>query len=212
MNRKILSVLCIFTLILAVTMPSQAATGYQGYAIYRDGVLGPVNWHGGLMDKPSKDDIYPVIHIGGPDYQVEYVWWHEFTDGTEDYPYSKNSFMGYYRPVSQNPTSAQRDAVVATARQLASNFIDYCGTEQMHYDETSSTTKTYVQPSDIDTIRCDGVVEYCYEYNNIRIYGSDMFWNIARWGALYEAHHASPTAITPRKQAQDYMYVISYNP
>lgn len=208
MNRKILSVLSVCALLLAISIPSQAATGYQGYAVYRNGVA-VIEWHAGLMDKASIEDIYPVIHIGGQGQQVSYAWWHEFTDGTEDYPYSNNSFMGYYRPVSQNPTSAQRDAVVATARQLASNFIDYTVLMQMAYDEMSSTTKTYVQPSDIDAMRCDGVVEYCYEYNGIKIYGGSTYWNIAKWGFDYKNEHIAAN-VTPRTQAQNCMYLISY--
>lgn len=205
MNKKILSGLCVCALIFAIiAVPSEAATGKQGYAVYRDGVLGPVNWHAGIMDKASKDDIYPVIHSAGSGHNVAYGSWDEFMNVSENC-----SFVGYYRPVSQNPTSTQRDAVNAVARQLAADFIGYTIGAQIAYDEDSSTTKAVVQPSDIESMRCDGVVEYCYEYNNIRIYGDDGNWNISKWGGEYKSKHEG-FGITPRKQAQDYMYLVSY--
>ena len=31
-------------------------------------------------------------------------------------------------------------------------------------------------------IRCDGVAEYCYEWNNVRVFGKDAWWDISAPG------------------------------
>ena len=133
-------------------------------------------------------------------------------DGLPDYPYSDNNFMGYYRP-KQVMSSAQRDQVTATARSLAANFIGYTFVEQMSYDDGyNPDNKTTVGVSDIRAMRCDSVVEYCYEVNNVRIYGNDTYWDISNWGTTYKNHHSGFSAINPRKQARDYMYTVSMQP
>ncbi len=85
-------------------------------------------------------------------------------------------------------------------RLLATENIGYTGTGQISHSVTPHTL--YVQPSDILLLRCDGVVEYCYEWFNFRIYGSDSQWDITLTGNIY---HYSLANITPKKQAEDYM-------
>ena len=133
-------------------------------------------------------------------------------DGLPDYPYSDNNFMGYYRP-KQVMSSAQRDQVTATARSLAADFIGYIVWGQINYPvDNNPTGKTTVGISDITAMRCDGVVEYCYEFHNIRIYGNDTSWDISNWGTTYKNHHSGFFDINPRKQARDYMYTVSMQP
>ena len=59
-------------------------------------------------------------------------------------------------------------------------------------------------PYDIKSLRCDGIVEYCYEWQNVRIFGSDARWDISKNDQGNKDHH-SGTATTPKKQAQNYM-------
>ena len=66
-----------------------------------------------------------------------------------------------------------------------------------------STTNKY-QPSDILGIRCDGFVEYCYEYNNIKVFGSDSYWNISLTDSRCQDEHGG-FLLTPKSQAQNYM-------
>lgn len=210
--KRIVSILCALTVLVTVfSHPAEAATGMQGYAAYRDGVAGVIEWHAAIMDKASSDDIYPVIHADKGS-NVGYAWWYEFMNGTEEYPYSNNNFIGYYRPLS-NITSSQRDQVTATARSLAADFIGYTVWGQINYPvDNNPTGKTTVEKSDITAMRCDGVVEYCYEYNNVVIYPKySSYWDISHWSkANYDEHIA--VQITPAIQATEYMTLVSYNP
>ena len=45
---------------------------------------------------------------------------------------------------------------------------------------------------------------FAYEYNDIRVYGDDTYWNISRVGTAYTEEHGG-FQLTPRKQANDYM-------
>lgn len=75
-----------FILVLALCTSSVfAQTGFEGMACFRDGVLGGIEWHAGMVIKPT----------------VSYI--------------------------------------------------------------SHSATETWIYPEDISKLRCDGVVEFCYE-------------------------------------------------
>lgn len=212
MNKKLLSILCVCALMLAITMPSQAATGYQGYAVYRGGVAFGLEWHAGIMLQPSLTSETASGFVGQvenqtPDASEEGSWKDFLIDGNIS-TNEEEDFKGCYGPF-YNMTGAQRNAVLATARLVAAAEIEYTVMQQIYYrHENNPTGKTKVLPSDIDRMRCDGYVEYAYEYNGIRIYGDDNYWNISKWGDEYIVEH-SGISITPKKQAEDYMRFIS---
>ena len=62
-------------------------------------------------------------------------------------------------------TDAQRDAVVDTALDLDAYNIAYDMGWQIKYN-TSNMNGSKVQPNQLSTCRCDGLVEYAYEYND----------------------------------------------
>ena len=208
MLKRIISVSCALTMLLCLFIsPANAATGWQGYAVYRDGVGSAgvnIDWHTAIMDKAASTDVRPVVHAIGPGNNVTIDTWASFMGGN-------NTFMGYGRPRSTNMTSAQRDAVTATARQMAADFIGYTALLQLNYPDSNPNSKPYVQVSDILSARCDGVVEYCYEYNNIRVYGGDTKWDISKWNIVNRDWH-SHVLITPKSQAQNYMSIVSTTP
>ena len=174
------------------TVTSSLEFSPKGYAVYRDGVPSErynFFWHAGIISGRTINLPDPIIHIGGPDKLVDFCTYEEFLDG--------NSFMGYYRPETKL-SDAQRENVVLTATKLTNYNIGYKIVHQIDYKATGSI----VQPSDIELIRCDGVVEYCYEYNGIRISGGDSSWNISVNSAVNLAAH---TFIFPETQAKNYM-------
>ncbi|MGV8908094.1 MAG: hypothetical protein ACOH1Y_03870 [Propionicimonas sp.] len=61
-----------------------------------------------------------------------------------------------------------------------------------------STTK--VDPSEIKGLRCDGVVEYVYEWYDYRICGNDTYWDVTKSSFLGQDAH-SGNAVTPKSQA-----------
>jgi hypothetical protein len=188
----LLSVMCIASLL---TNSAYAATGKEGYAIHRDGAFLGLTWHAGFMDQSSSTDPVPVIHIGSLFGTVTWAGWATFIDG--------NTFKGYYKP-SGGITSTGRDLVKETVRELALNNVTYTAVSQIDYDVALYVTQTYVYPEDVMLSRCDGVVEYGFEWNNYRIYGNNTYWDISRANLFYWDHH-SGTMVTPKSQAESYM-------
>lgn len=176
-----------------------AATGYQGYAIYRDGVLWGLEWHAGLMDSPDSSYYLPVTHHPGDGYYVMWASFEDFLDG--------NNFKGVYRP-NTDPTSSQRDLFVAMGRRLISEEISYNLLYQVAY-HLNQDLGTWVDPDEIIGMRCDGVVEYVYEWYGFRVYGNDNYWDVTRFGLWNQDHH-SGTAITPKSQT-NYLTLVTTN-
>lgn len=191
-RKRILITFIVAVFISLFTMVSSAANGLEGYAIHRDGAFGGITWHAGLMYGTKPEEEPSVIHAGqlSNSGTVIYGIWSDFLNG--------NNFKGFYAP-KEGIDSTSRDLVKSMAQSLITENILYTPLQQL---KTASNPSNYIQPSEITSIRCDGVVEYCYEYYNYRIYGSDSKWDISKNGN--QAHHAL-TNITPKSQAQSYM-------
>lgn len=181
-----------------IAVIASRATGKQGYAAYRDGVTSAgieINWHTGIITAGSSAAAYTFAHAAGTG----------STTGTTNYLgfIDEGSPMGYYRPASTALSSSKRDAVCATATALANEHIGYVFATPIRYSISSIATDKY-PISDIVAIRCDGFVEYAYEYNDIRVYGDDTYWNISKAGDSYTDEHGG-FQLTPRIQANEYM-------
>lgn len=213
MKKLFCMLIAIISVFAIFTVPVSAAKGYEGYAIYRDGAFKvPIvlpngfDWHAGLLDEPSTSYYLPVTHISGPSpFEIKWDTWSNFID--------ENTFKGVYKPNS-GVTSSQRDLVKATGRALISENISYTALSQIDHFILGD----WVYPSDVWLSRCDGVVEYCYEWNLIKIYGNDNDWGSERpywditWGNLFNLDHHSGTAITPKKQCENNMTLVTATP
>lgn len=190
----LLSFLTIIALCFVVSSTVIAATGSQGYAVYRNGAVLNPDWHAGVMYAPSSSSTDSVVHsdLGK---KVSIVDWTSFM--------SQQLFIGVYKP-NAYISNAGRDSIVTMAKALADDDIGYTFIAQIDYFVYGGGK---VLPGDIYQLRCDGVVEYCYEYYGYRIYGSDSLWDISADGYDTLNHH-SGTKITPSKQAQYYMTVV----
>jgi len=175
---------------------TDAATGNAGYAIYRDGVVGTPQWHAGLMNSPNSSYWLPVTHIIGGEL-VSYTTMNMFIDG--------DNFKGVYRP-NQAISSQMRDMVIVAASRLRDEYIPYYVAAQINYPSSLYGTG-YLYPEDITGIRCDGIVEYCYEFWGFRIFGSDLNWDISTATAGNWNEH-SLWGVTPKTQAQNYMTLV----
>ncbi len=194
-NKKHSLVIMSIIMIMSIfSMTAYAATGSQGYAVYRDGVL-ELEWHAALMDEPNSAYSLPVMHITGPGGTVDWGTWTEFMDK------STNTFQGVYKP-NGTISDYSRDNVVAMGRKLRLENLGYTALSQVDHFVTSSSS--WVRPEDLWLIRCDGVVEYCYEWYGYRIYGSDTLWDITK-GGIANLNHHNIANITPKKQAQNWM-------
>ena len=173
--------------------------GYKGFAVYRDGALLGLNWHAALLGEARSTDYLPVIHITDLFGPVKWDSWSNFIDG--------NNYKGVYRP-KQTITDAERGLVVGMGKRLMTESIGWTAIGQMDINESVWINQDWVYPEDINTIRCDGVVEYCYEYYGIRIYGNDTAWDISK--ATFEniTHHQL-AQVTPKSQAEQWMTKVS---
>ncbi len=195
---NLITVVLLFSLLICSNgIGAAAAVSTDGYAVYRDGVA-VIEWHAAIMNKPSADYSAPFVHATD-DTTVGYGNWKKFLNG--------KTFQGVYKPIT-GLTNLQRSYVVSTARRLATDNIAYDFTCQINY--SSDRYGKWVRTSDITTMRCDGVVEYVYEWNDIRIYGSieKNLWNIS-WGGKDIQNHHSNFKITPKKQANEYMTLVT---
>ncbi len=201
MNKTIKPILIIALFIVTVisfSTLSYAAKGFEGYAVYRDQAVGE-HWHAALMNYEHPQNTNAVVQASNIFNTVRYGTWDSFIPG-------EKVFKGFYYPFSGIPSSDKRNDIVATAQALANQNITYTILQQINY---SSGSNIKVQPEDITFSRCDGVVEYSYEYNGIRIYGNDNYWDISKRGSSNKNHH-SGTLITPEDQAQ--IYMIEWQP
>lgn len=73
----------------------KAATGYEGYAIYRDGVPFGVNstWHAGLMYSSSSLPLNAVIHITGLGYELMEITLKEYISHQGELPVIKEKMQ-----------------------------------------------------------------------------------------------------------------------
>ena len=123
---------------------------------------------------------------------------------------SDNNFLGYYQPISVSFYHPKRDSVVSTAKRVANLHIPYVASNCITYNSIP-LTQTHYQPSDIKAIRCDGFVEYCLEYNGIRVYGNDSYWDITLNNPEAQNAHFGVLTITPKSQAERYMVKVDLN-
>lgn len=178
------------------------ASGFQGYAAYRDGVITDevnLNWHGAIIAGPETSMSYYIFaQARGLGHTTELGSYLDFIGDGQP--------KGYYRPSSTSYSASQRDRVCDTAVDLAYEHIPYVMMNPISYSMSSIATKKY-PVSDILGIRCDGFVEYAFEYNNIRVYGSGEDWDISKPGIGPDLEH-SGFKLTPRKQANNCMVRI----
>lgn len=195
-KRSLMAFALVFIMVASFVTSASAATGNQGYAIHRDGAFFGTTWHAGLMNKAYSSYSNPVVHIGGLNEGVTYCSWSTFING--------NTFKGVYKPKS-GISSSGRDNVVAMGRRLTTEDLGYTPLSQIDHFVTSSSD--WVTADKLWLIRCDGVVEYCFEWYGYRIYGNDTYWDITRGGFSTLDHH-SGTLVTPKSQAQSYMTLV----
>lgn len=148
------------------------------------------------MDEASSVFAYPIVHTPGNGY-VRWDSWANFLDG--------KVFQGIYRPHS-NPNSVRRDSYVSMGRRLKDEQIGYNVGYQVFY--SLSDTYDWVMPEDITSMRCDGVVEYIFEYYGDRVFGREDDWDVSRSGFSIREEH-SGTLVTPKSQAQIWLTLVS---
>ncbi|KWX86349.1 hypothetical protein AMQ83_19415 [Paenibacillus riograndensis] len=154
LNKKLFIAILFPLLILLGANTTHAANA--GDAGYRDG-----GWltfgsnHGGLY---SGSGVYEIKGYFGSGVV------HSTFDSFKDSQY----FYGWF--TNPSITATKRSQIINTAAAMnADPDITYTAQAQLMYDNTGSTG--YVQVYEITDIRCDGVIEYAYEYNDLYVWG-----------------------------------------
>lgn len=192
----LLGLVLVFSIFIDIgTFSASAASAWKGYAVYRDGVGGDLNDHSALMDTNSISEYKPVLHAVGYGDVVQWDTWDNFIGG--------KNYIGLFRPNNCIISSTLANSFVSKARELRG--ISYNLLDQIVY---SAGSDTWVLPEHISHLRCDGVVEYVYEWYGYRVGGPDAEWDITRnLVANYWEH--SGFFITPRKQNSELLTLVS---
>ncbi len=197
--KRLYNITVLIIVILSIsTFPVFAQTGFEGMACYRDGVLGGVEWHSGIMVKPAVNYSSPIVHIAGSGYTVTTCSFTTFKDG--------NNFEGIYEPYGVS--SGDLDYAKNMALDLTSEGISYTAYNMISH----SATDTWIFPEDIIKLRCDGVVEYCYEYYGIEVQAAEDNYGNYHWdiSSTEDApYHSTNYGMSPWNQALNMDFVDS---
>lgn len=173
-----------------------AATSRKGYALYRGGVLLNLNDHAGLLvENNTTSYSKPIVHAIGPSGNSQLGSWTDFLD--------IYTFIGVYKPKNASMSSTACSLFASKARELTG--IPYCVLDQIEY---SAGTGNYVLPEHVTKIRCDGIVEYVYEWSNHKVGGPANYWDITRNRTENMNEHTG-VKITPRKQNRNLLDLVS---
>jgi hypothetical protein len=178
-----------------------AAPIWKGYAVYRDGV-GAININmndqAALMDANSMDDYNPVLHAPGDPNVVRWDSWSNFIDK------DTNSYLGIFKPKNCDITVTLANSINSKSRELRG--ISYTFWDQIMYP--SNLESVLVRPQNITAIRCDGVIEYVYEWLGYRVGGSSENRDISlNFKENLEEHQNFK--ITPRKQNRELLQRVT---
>jgi large repetitive protein len=109
-----------------------------------------------------------MVKVGTLEASVEDIPWSHMTSDTE-YPY-----WGAYTLNNHSMTFSDRKNVMNTAVELIGYDIGYplfnLWPNALDY---YSNPGTYINPYEIQRLRCDGLVEYCYEFNDLNVWGKN---------------------------------------
>lgn len=153
MKKLISACLLVFSLLLVNVVPAFAASHY-GDAVYRDGVLpGGITWHAAINNYSTVGQY--VIQAPGGSGVVQYSSWATFLSG--------KTYKGPPQ-YKYGMTDNDLNNVWNTACYLADRGnVTYTLIDLMH---GSTGGGTYIVPGNVSQLRCDGLVEYCYEWYN----------------------------------------------
>ena len=192
-SRLLLSTLLLCALLLMLCLPAFAAA--RGHAVYRalNSVGGATFGHGGVVSAVSGGAPTYVIHAPGNTVSPYTVT--EVTIST-----FKGDGLDYYGTYCMPGTSTATYSNILVLAELLDDYnVPYVFTHQMDHEHVGSAGS--ILPKEITYIRCDGVIEYCYEYYDVELLGRTVnglyYWDISN--PLDYIYHASVT-FTPQTQ------------
>ena len=153
--KKLLSSLFALVLTFGIVTSTNAASSPGGSATFRTGGWLNGHDHAGVMKNSST-----VYEIRGYNKKVDESSLTTFKDG--------KTYYGTFK-LKSDLTSTQRDNIIRTAEALDNDTgLTYTMYDMINWD---SGAGDYISVSEITDLRCDGVVEYSYEWNNYWVWG-----------------------------------------
>ena len=121
--------------------------------------------HAGLMVGMNTSNSLRILEVGKSDDAtgVEDNSWYDMVDDPDFWCVSTLS--------NTSMTFARRRDVVGTAVILATYDIGYPWFPTPDLLRYYSGPGTRISPHEVSDLRCDGLVEYCYEYNGLSVWG-----------------------------------------
>lgn len=160
MNKYNKSIFITFLiLILCISFASSSFAATSGDAVYRTGAGINNLDHTGIFSygDGGQELVYEIK--GADSYGVNLYSFSSFL--------GSNTYLGAF--TTSDMTLDKRTAVLKTAADLdAETDIEYVWYDMLNH---ISNPGYYVSVSEITHIRCDGVPEYAYEWNNIWVWG-----------------------------------------
>ncbi len=135
--------------------------------VYREGGWPNTQGHAGIYDG------YEVYEIKGYWNYIEKSSWESFLDD--------NAYLGSF--TTNDITNYDKNQILYLLENLDDQLeITYTMYNSLLFDD-SDDFNYYIQPNEITDIRCEGVIEYAYEYNWIDV------WGISNTGNQYGFPH-----------------------
>lgn len=170
--KKLLRVMSAAIFLVLVCNGLALASEVKADAVYRDGAFG---WdHAGVYDGNGM-----VYEMPGPWRRCEKITLAEFKNDA-------SSVDGYYGPHYSSYVEANtylRSYIISICEEIrVDTDISYTGDQQVIGE---SGAGTWIAPSELTDLRCDGLVEYAYEWNGVDVWGKSNTGD----SSGYPTHH-----------------------
>lgn len=163
-------------LALALLLQTAALAAAPGYACYREKAFTPTAaaGHAGIVDAVSGTTATYVIQHPGAIIGTVYLQ----RISLASFKGSSGEYYGeYYIPGT--PTATYNN-IVSMARALNNRGnVQYVMNSYLMTIYPVNQLGSRILQEDIYAMRCDGLTEYCYEYNNVKLCGGTTVWNIS---------------------------------
>ena len=175
--------------------------GKEGFAVYRDGVtlfeLYNVfnEWHTGILIEDPGPSINSriVYHSPGPSQSSQNGTWSQFLAG--------HSYKGDGCFAFANPNYYYY--IIGKSVELGNiPYVSYPCNPQLTTKSSSYVTNYQIKPTDIATLRCDGLVEYVFEFYGFGLCVSGSYQDITKWqgNGLNISSHTFTNGVKPSMQ------------
>jgi len=120
--------------------------------------------HAALFAGVSSDNILKIIHVQDI---IDVVCDDDLSNMKN---YQGKQYWGSYNLKNKSLSFSDRKDIISTARELRDENLTYTWGDCLNpFIGTLGT----IDPWDIFDIRCDGLVEYCFEYNGFSVWGKN---------------------------------------